>query len=561
MNSTSNSFIDPPMFHEIYHEMPAMCLLIDSQLCIVSINNFGSKQLGYPQQALTGKSILSICSENDREFIEQNLNLLLQNPAVESRRWECTRLRKDNSTFWARDTARVLPSKDHQSNQQILLISEDITETRYLMNELEKQASTDALTGLFNRNKFERHLEQAILSAQTNNLQHCLSFIDLDQFKVVNDVCGHLAGDELLRQISIIIKDEIRNHDVFARLGGDEFGLLLLNTSLDEAYQVLDKLLNLILRFHFSWGKEVFKIGASIGIVAINQTSQSAEAYLKKADIACYTAKEKGRKNIQIYNADDTTTYQRDQMQKFASRLNFAFENDQFELHFQKIIPLIDKEKEQRFEILIRMLDENGNLVYPDSFIPAAEYYGLATTLDLWVTKNTLDNFQKHALTKKTICNINLSGKTLSSQDFIEKASLLLEQYKNPELTICFEITETAAISNMSQAVTFIKHFRHLGCEFALDDFGSGFSSFAYLKTLPIDYLKLDGYFVRNIIQEPMDLAIVRAIHQVSEVFGIKTIAEFVENKEIMAVLTGLGIDYGQGYHLHKPERINNLYE
>ena len=558
LKNSSTETIDSVLFNEIYHEMPALCLLIDTKFNIISVNNFGSKQLGYVSDELIGRPVLSIYSDNDQQFIKNNLELMLKKSNADTSRWECTRIRKDNSHFWARDTARILPSKN-KSNLHILLLSEDITETRYLINELEKQASSDSLTGLFNRNKFERHLEQAILSAQTNAQTHSLCFIDLDQFKVVNDVCGHMAGDELLRQISTIIKSEIRSHDVLGRLGGDEFGLLLLDTSIEESNPVVNKILNLILQFHFNWGKEVFNIGASIGMLAITQNSQSAEASLKMADTACFTAKEKGRKNIQVYNADDDNIHQRDQMQKFASRINYAFEKDRFILHYQKIIPLIETESEQRIEILVRMLSDEGELVYPGSFIPSAEYYGLATTLDLWVTKHSLAFFKQTSLSRNTVCNINLSGKTLGSSEFIQQATKLISECKNPKLTICFEVTETAAISNMAQAVSFIKHFKKLGCLFALDDFGSGFSSFAYLKTLPIDFLKLDGYFVRNILQEPKDMALVRAIHQVADVFGIKTIAEFVESKEIMTVLTGLGIDYGQGYHLHKPEPITLL--
>lgn len=543
------------LFKEIYHELPAICLLLDQELNIISINRFGSKQLGFENEELPGKSVIKLYTEDERVFVRNNLEFILSNPHAETRRWECTRIRKDKSHFWARDTARILPGQKNES-KKILLLSEDITETRYLINELEKQASTDALTGLFNRNKFERHLEQAILSARTNQQVHALCFIDLDQFKVVNDVCGHMAGDELLRQITSLVKSGIRSHDVFARLGGDEFGLLLQDCLEEESYGIVKNILDIILKFHFTWDKEIFNIGASIGMVAITDQSQSAESCLKMADSACYSAKEKGRKNIQIYNSNDNEMINRNRMQKFASRLNCAFEENRFDLYKQKIVPLIDIEEEERFEILVRMRDENNEVILPGSFIPAAEYYGLSTKLDLWVTKYTLDYFQGLPLEAKTICNINLSGKTLGSTEFIEQATRLIKAFHNPMITVCFEVTETAAISNMTQAVEFIKHFKDLGCLFALDDFGSGFSSFAYLKTLPVDFLKLDGYFVRNIIQDSKDLALVRAIHQVADVFGIKTIAEFVESQGVMTVLTGLGIDYGQGFHIHKPEPI-----
>ncbi|MBT3206182.1 MAG: EAL domain-containing protein [Gammaproteobacteria bacterium] len=553
--STSDDTAYAKLCYELYHQLPAISLLIDEDLNIVSINHYGSSQLGFDHTELLGQSVTTLYAEEDLTFVTRNLNLILQGQTHKSNRWECTRVRKDKSHFWVRDTAKRVEGE----NKQVLLVSEDITETRYLINELEKQAATDPLTGLYNRNKFERHLEQAILSAQTSQKKHALCFIDLDQFKVVNDVCGHIAGDELLRQISKLILSGIRNNDIFARIGGDEFGLLLQNCSLNEAQEILKKILNKLLQHHFSWDKEIFTIGASIGLVAITATETNAEECLKMADSACYIAKEKGRKNIQIYNPDDSEMLKRDHMQKFASRLNHAFENDRFVLYQQKVFPLTSNDQKQHFEILVRMLDEQNNIIPPNAFIPAAEYYGLSTKLDLWVTENTLKYFCNLQQKFNTVCNINLSGKTLGSKEFIEKATLLLKQYQIPDFTVCFEITETAAISNMAQAVDFINHFKAMDCLFALDDFGSGFSSLAYLKTLPVDFLKIDGHFVKNIIQDSMDLALVRAIHQVADIFGIETIAEFVETREVNTVLKGLGIDYGQGYYLHRPEPITNI--
>ena len=546
---------DSELCYKLYHQLPAISLLINDDLTIVAINHYGSRQLGFDENELLGHSVTSLYADSDQKFVTRNLMLILKSDKTNSSRWECTRVRKDKSQFWVRDTAKRLPGEA----SQVLLVSEDITETRYLINELEKQAAIDPLTGIYNRNKFERHLEQAILSAQSSNKQHALCFIDLDQFKVVNDVCGHLAGDELLRQITKVIQSGIRSNDIFARLGGDEFGLLLQNCKLEESHEIVKKILNNLLQHNFSWEKEVFNIGASIGLVAITSNSINSETCLKMADSACYSAKENGRKNIQIYNPDDRETLKRNHMQKTASRLNYAFENDKFVLYQQKIIAVTKASNIQHIEILIRMLDEEGQIITPGAFIPAAEYYGLATKLDLWVTDNTLKYLNQHQHTQKIICNINLSGKTLGSKEFIEQATKLLQQYQNPLLTVCFEVTETAAISNMAQAVDFIHHFKALGCLFALDDFGSGFSSFAYLKTLPVDYLKIDGHFVKNITQDAKDLALVKAIHQVASVFGIETIAEFIETEDTLSMIKDVGINHGQGYYLHKPEPITNL--
>jgi diguanylate cyclase (GGDEF)-like protein/PAS domain S-box-containing protein len=548
---------DTQMFQQIYHEMPAVCLLLDETLHIRSINHYGAEQLGYREQELIGQPVSKLCNETEKLFIQHNLRMLLDKNTRRSGRWECNRMRKDNSHFWARDTARVFNS-DNAEQQYILLLSEDITETRYLITELEKSASTDGLTGLTNRYRFERYVAQAILSAQTDEQRHSLAFVDLNKFKVVNEVSGHLAGDELLRQITRLMQGEIRSHDILARLGGDEFGLLLRDCSIDEASEIMQKIIAAIDKFTFLWGNEIFNVGASIGLVEINSHSINAETSLKMADSACYTAKEKGHKNLQLYNPSDSEMLQRSCMQKFASRLNIAFERNQFVLYQQQIVALGRSDTMQRLEILVRIKDEDGNIIQPGSFIPAAEFYGLSTRLDLWVTENTLLHFQSQSLDTPVLCNINLSGQTLGSEQFIEQATEFIQRLRPDNLTLCFEITETAAISNISQAVKFIEHFNQLGCLFALDDFGSGFSSFAYLKTLPLEFLKIDGEFVRNIMHEPKDLALVQAINQFADVFGIQTIAEFVEDKEIMAVLTGLGIDFGQGYHLHKPQPLTD---
>lgn len=549
---------DTGICFQMFHEMPAICLLLDADMNILLANQYGCDQLEYEFVELLNKSITDLYSTDDRQFVIDNLKLMLGQLNTETRRWECTRLRKDGSQFWARDTARTLLTEDSEE-LKILIVSEDITETHYLINELEKQSQTDALTGIYNRKYLKRHIDQAILSAKTDQVEHSLCFIDLDRFKVVNDVCGHHAGDELLRQVVSIIRNEIRTEDTFARVGGDEFALLLSKCSHDMAYEISDKILHAIIKHHFSWQNEIFDIGASIGLVAINKDSGDTETLIKMADSACYIAKEKGRKNIQFFNANDSEMLERDRIQKFASRINWAFENNRFELHYQNISSLVHKQSTRHLEILVRMRDADEQLIFPGSFIPAAEYYNLSTQLDLWVTRNTLEFFHQNPQLQPCICNINLSGKTLGSQEFINQATTLIRQYDLEQFFICFEITETAAIMNMSYAIEFINHFRQLGCLFALDDFGSGFSSFGYLKTLPVDFLKIDGYFVKNIINDPTDLALVRAIHQVAEVFEIKTIAEFVEDTETVAVLKGLGIDYGQGYHLHKPEEINNL--
>lgn len=539
---------------EIFHEMPVICILINEQLKIASINHYGCSQMGYQIDELVGGEVRELYNPEEWSFVEQNLQRVFQHRNHESFRWECTRRRKDSSHFWARDTARILIS--HESNDQILLISEDITETQYLINELKKQASVDSLTGLSNRSNFEKHLEQAILSAQTGPKEHTLCYIDLDQFKVVNDVCGHFAGDEMLRQVSGLLKREMRTGDIISRLGGDEFGILMLDCPLGEAYELSRSLLDKILAFKFSWEHELFAISASFGLVTITSKTRNAFECLRMADNACFAAKENGRKNIEVYNPSNSQMVNRSRMQKFASRINLALENNRFVLHHQKIKSLDGSDSVNHSEVLIRLLDENDELIFPNAFIPAVEYYGLSTKLDLWVIEHTLKLFSHRQDDRKTIININLSGHTLGDKTFVDSASQLLKQYRTPGLTVCFEITETAAIRNLTQAIELINHFRAFDCLFALDDFGSGFSSLAYLKSLPIDYLKIDGHFIKNLLHEPRDRALITAIHQVSSTFNIKTVAEFVENEKIAEIIKEIGIDYGQGYFIHKPEPI-----
>jgi diguanylate cyclase (GGDEF)-like protein/PAS domain S-box-containing protein len=555
--SMDNNPSSPPIdLARLFHELPALCLLIDQQRRIVSINRYGADMLGYCADEIAELSLLDLYSASDRPFIDRDLTRFIDHAQSDTVHWECNHQRRDGSCFRARDTLRRLAAVD-DARQHILILGEDITQTQYLANELRKQALTDSLTGLLNRGQFERHLQQAIVSTQTGERIHTLCFIDLDQFKVVNDVCGHLAGDEYLRQITATMRTAIRAHDVLARLGGDEFGLLLHDCPRETAVNIANKVLAGIVQSHFRWKGELFSIGASIGLAIIDSHQESTEQYLRMADAACYAAKEKGRRNIQIYNAADTQVKRRDRIQHYASRINRALENDRFELHYREIHALNAQAKPVRhLEVLLRMLDDEGDLIMPGDFIPSAEYYGLATRLDLWVTRRVLRHFSQHTDLAPTVCNINLSGKTLSSHEFVSKASELIRAHPVTNLQLCLEITETAAISNMSLAIDFIQHFRALGCQFALDDFGSGFSSFTYLKSLEIDFLKLDGHFIRGLVHEPRDFALVKALHQIAQAFDIRTIAEFVENQAIADKLAALGIDFAQGYHYHQPQKL-----
>ncbi len=434
----------------------------------------------------------------------------------------------------------------------------DITERRSVQEELQWHSTHDALTGLANRREFEARLDHALDEAQRLSSDHVLLYIDLDQFKVVNDTCGHVAGDELLRQLSTMLFRRTRNTDSLARLGGDEFGLLLNACSIGHAGNVANDLREAINEFRFVWENMTFKIGASIGMVAIDHTSSSRRELMSAADVACYTAKDLGRNRVYLYQESDDQLVVRHREMRWVSRITKALQEDRFVLYQQPIRP-VDASScgATHHEILVRMLDENGELVAPGIFIPAAEHYNLMPAIDRWVVRNLFATLAEHKAVYvhdgSAISTVNVSGSSINEEGF---GDFIKEQFRKFGIApsqICFEITETAAIGQLSHASAFIQELKTLGCLFALDDFGSGLSSFGYLKSLPVDFLKIDGQFVKDIVDDPIDAAMVRSINEIGQVMGMKTIAEFVENDAILECLLQIGVDYAQGYGIAKP--------
>jgi diguanylate cyclase (GGDEF)-like protein len=382
---------------------------------------------------------------------------------------------------------------------------------------------------------------RVLQSAQGTESEHALCYLDLDQFKVINDICGHIAGDELLRQLSQVLEAKVRRRDTLARLGGDEFGLLMEHCSLRQAGRVAETLQQTIQDFRFIWDERVFSIGASIGLVPIGASSESVTSVLSMADAACYAAKDAGRNRVHIYHEEDIDFARRHGEMELVSQINSALEEDRFHLVSQ-----------------LRMESEAGNTVSPDVFLPAAERYNISVKLDRWVISTAfawLIGRAEH-LEQLHLCSINLSGHSLGDKEFLQFIIRQFEETKLPEAKICFEITETAAIANLENATRFMKTLKERGCRFALDDFGSGLSSFAYLKNLPVDFLKIDGVFVKDIVDDPIALAMVKSINEIGQVLGKKTIAEFVENDIILEKLREIGIDYAQGYGVGRPQRI-----
>lgn len=433
-------------------------------------------------------------------------------------------------------------------------IKREVTQEYNLSQAIAYQASYDSLTGIINRREFNSRLKALVKDTSKNQINSVLCFLDLDRFKLVNDTAGHLVGDVLLVEITNILQGCLRKQDILGRLGGDEFGLLLVDIVPQKAQEICYEIIKKIENYRFQWDNRVFDLGISIGIISIANNSFDATELLSKADLACYKAKELGRGRL--YDADEDKDLNNVQMQmEYISNVSQAIEQQQFCLVKQKIQAIDpDNSNYQHYEILLRYKDEQGNNISPALFIPFAEKYGVITIIDRWVLETTIRNYQEYFPDQQTIVSINLSGISISNKNFIDFVINLFKSVDIDLSYICLEITETAAISQMSQALEFISRVRQLGVKFALDDFGSGVSSFQYLKELPIDYLKIDGSLVKNIVTEKSDRAIIDSINCISQMMGIKTIAEFVENEEILSILAEIGVDYAQGYGIGKPE-------
>lgn len=443
---------------------------------------------------------------------------------------------------------------------------------------LRYQTQHDDLTGLINRREFEARLERSLKSVHDNNAQHVFCYLDLDQFKLVNDTCGHAAGDELLKQVSLLLANRMRDRDTLARLGGDEFGLLLENCSLSDANQITNALLKLVRDYRFMFDDKIFNVGVSIGLVVINSSFEGVSDVIHAADMACYSAKKAGRNQSFLFNAGDAEVTQRRSGVEAIADLTDEIDDKQFVLYCQPILPLATVAPftsslpftphvpmQQHYEILIRKIGQDGKMMLPTTFISSAERYHLMPNIDRWVIKQTFSTYRQLLNKSQERCNyafsINLSGTSLGDKSLLGYIREQFAIYAIPPETICFEITETAAIVNLKNTINLFTALRKLGCTFALDDFGSGMSSFMYLKNFEVDYLKIDGSFVKEMDINKIDHAMVRSIHSIAEAMNIKTVAEFVENDAILKELKLIGVHYGQGMYLGAPMPIKKLLE
>jgi diguanylate cyclase (GGDEF)-like protein/PAS domain S-box-containing protein len=529
------------------------------------LNPVAERLTGWTLEDKQGKplgDVMRLVNENSREPVANPVELCLKCGEILELADHTLLIRDDGEEVAIADSAA--PIRDRAGSIiGAVMVFHDVGHARKLARQLSYQATHDALTGLYNRRAFEDQLKDALLSARDEGREHALCYLDLDQFKVVNDTCGHIAGDEMLKQLAHLLQSKVREADVLARLGGDEFGVLLRYCTLDQARGVAEDLRRSVRDYRFICEDHSFETGVSIGVVSVTGQTHTLTEIQSAADVACYAAKEAGRNRVHVYVPDDRELQQRQGEMRWVSRIHKAMAEDRFMLYCQPILP-VDPHSglAPHYEFLLRIQGEDGQEVPPMAFIPAAERYNLMPMIDRWVVQNVLRNVARATPSLEgAIWTINISGRSLGDEDFLQLVSQEVEAADIPGGQICFEITETAAIANLRRAARFIKMLKARGCRFALDDFGSGLSSFAYLKNLEVDYLKIDGSFVRDIATDPIDRAMVEAINSVGHVMQIRTIAEFVENQEILAVLRELGVDYAQGYGIARPQSFEELLE
>jgi diguanylate cyclase (GGDEF)-like protein/PAS domain S-box-containing protein len=523
------------------------------------INAVASRLTGWPVSEATGRPIdqvFQIFYEDTRQAASSPIARALTEERTVGLTEPRALIGRDGTERAIQDSAAPIRDKDGRV-LGIVLVFHDVTEQRRLAKEVTHRASHDALTGLVNRGEFEVRLHRAFASAQADNHAHALMYIDLDQFKLVNDACGHSAGDRLLREVASLLQGIVRTRDTLARLGGDEFGILLENCSVQQARRVAEQLCDRMERFRFVHEDRRFRVGASIGVVPVDAHWSSQAEIMQAADSACYAAKEAGRNRV--HECTDANVESRRGEMQWVTRLENALDEQRFRLYGQRIVRCDGRESGMHLEVLLRLVETDGRLIAPAVFLPAAERFSLASRIDRWVLREVLDWMAAQDLDVIETVAVNLSGQSIGDRRFHRYVAEMISNATFDSKKLCFEITETAAITNMADAEEFIKAMRACGVRIALDDFGAGASSFGYLKTLPIDFLKIDGQFVRDIWKDRLDHTAVSCFRDVAAVCGLQTIAECVETQDVLAELRRIGIDLAQGYLMHSPEPLDAL--
>ena len=538
------------------HSIGDAVLTTDASAVVEYLNPVAELLTGWRTAEARGRplsEIFRIVSEHSRQPMPDPVVRCLQEGKTIGLTNHSLLINRHGQEYHINESAAPIRGGDGQVLGAVLVFH-NVTENRRLTRQLEHDATHDVLTGLINRAEFERRLTRALASARQYGAQHALCYLDLDQFKIVNDTAGHAAGDELLRQIKTILSGMFRERDTLARIGGDEFGLLLDNCPLEQAQVIAQTVVSNIRDHRFHWEGRIYQIGASVGLAPITAEAQDTAQLLTQADVACYIAKEMGRNRVHLYQREDTETAQRHGEILGAAGLRDSLEQGRFRLHYQPIIPLSEPiPHPTRYEALLRVVyksseDANSELVLPAAFIPAAERYGMMGAIDRWVIQTAFREYANGVGQTGAQIAINLSGNSLSDETLLGFIEAQFTEHAFPPERVCFEITETAAIQNLRPALELMAALKRRGSQFALDDFGSGLSSFRYLKTLPVDYLKIDGSFVKDMIENPNDCALVAAINHMSHTLGIQTIAEYVESQAIAERLRELKVDYAQGF-------------
>ncbi len=541
-------------------------LTTDQNGSVTYLNPVAEEKTGWSMAEARGQSIskvLVLINEETQQPAPSPVEVVLHSGEITGFARNSALIGKHGKQYSIEDSAA--PMRDRENNViGAVVVFHDVSDARRLATAMTYQATHDALTDLVNRSEFESCLEKAIQSAEMHGHQHALAYLDLDQFKIVNDTCGHSAGDELLRQITGLLRLALRANDTLGRLGGDEFGVLLESCPPNISLQIAEKLRNIIGDFHFVWDEKTFPISVSIGLVDFGGQGTmhlNLTEILSIADSACYTAKDLGRNRIHVYQDDDYAMNRRHGEMAWYTRIFSAIKQNRLVLYAQKIVSLKEGEPyHEHVEILLRMVNESGKVVVPMAFIPAAERYGMMPEIDRWVVRTSFAYIAAQPHAASSLFAINLSGDSLNDEHTLDFIFAQLASSGVCAESICFEITETAAIANLTNARAFIMALREKGCKFALDDFGSGMSSFAYLKHLPVDFLKIDGCFVKDIATDRIDAAMVAAINNIGHVMGLETIAEFAANEEILNKLRELGVDYAQGYGVAYPVPLSGKH-
>lgn len=535
----------------LFDNNPCILLILDRSMRICEINKYGREYFSGIQVDPVGTALIELVYVEDRPAALTEFDKAFRNPGdVSQMNVRVTKEIVDDS--WLRLMIRV--SNSMEGEEYALAVGEDVTKPLQLSRKLSYQATHDQLTGLINRFGFEQRMTALAESNVIAEFPHTLCFIDLDQFKIVNDTCGHLAGDQLLIEVAKALRGFSRKGDIVARLGGDEFAVVYENCDYSRAQKLVERTMEYVQSNRFNWDDYTFAIGMSVGLVEFDSGASGLDDVLKKADAACYAAKEKGRGRLQRYEEHDGEMRRARSDMQWAARLQRALDEDEFELWGQPIEPIMACEPGlPKIEILIRLKAEDGRRIDPENFLPAAEKFGFSGKIDIWVVRNTLRWLDGLPLGTRPECSINLSGQSIGDPKFSGVLCAILSGHEAAHAHLIFEITETAAISNLPNALSLMAQLRQFGCRFALDDFGSGMSSFAYLKNIPAEFIKIDGRFIKNVRSDRLDYMIVQSITDIARTLGKQTIAEFVESASITKALRKIGVDFVQGYGVGRP--------